>query len=90
MPDLKKRYLMLTAVILVVFAVGLVGFYMFSAPYGDGLESTMEKAGITEGEPLFNAPLGYGENYFASLIMGIVGFALTFLILAGIARLLRT
>ena len=65
-----------TAVILAVFAIGLVGFYIFSSMQGDGLERTMQDQGVSEGEPVYHAPLDYGGDYAASLIMGLVGFAM--------------
>ena len=77
------------AAILAIFAVGLVGFYMFSADYGDGLEATMEDAGVEESEPVYMGPLDYGDNYLSSLLMGIIGF---FIVLSAgylLARLLR-
>jgi hypothetical protein len=61
-------------VILAVFAVGLVFFFLFSAQYGDGLEKTMEEAGVAEGEPAYEAPLDYGGDYLSALGMGILGF----------------
>ena len=56
-----------------IFAVGLVFFFIFSAPYGDGLEKTMEKAGVEESEFAYHAPLDYGDSYPVSLVMGVVG-----------------
>ena len=64
----------LVIVILAVFAVGLVFFFLFSAEYGDGLEKTMEEAGVEEGEPAYEAPLDYGGDYLTAFAMGIAGF----------------
>lgn len=77
---MEKRYLKATAAILAVFAIGLVGFYIFSSMYGDGLERTMEDSGVSEGEPVYHAPLDYGGDYGTSLMMGLVGFALVILV----------
>jgi preprotein translocase subunit Sss1 len=77
---MEKRYLKAAAAILVVFAIGLVGFYVFSSMYGDGLEKTMEDSGVSEGEPVYHAPLDYGGDYATSLIMGLVGFAIVMLV----------
>jgi Sec-independent protein secretion pathway component TatC len=74
---IDRKYLKAIAGIFVLFAIGLVFFFIFSAPYGDGLEKTMEEAGIEEGEPVYQAPLNYGEDYVTALIAGIVGFGLT-------------
>jgi len=84
-----SRYRLPVLGILLVFSIGLVGFYAFSAPYGDGLEVTMEEAGVEEGEPLFTAPLEYGEDYIASLLMGVLGFALTAGIMYGLVWVMR-
>ncbi|MEM2899856.1 MAG: hypothetical protein QXT63_03620 [Thermoplasmata archaeon] len=63
--------------IVIVFAIGLVGFFMFSADKGDGLEKTMEDAGVSEGEPVYQAPLSYGEDYPTAFFAGIIGVMLT-------------
>ena len=72
----ERRYIKAAGAILAGFAVGLVFFFMFSGPYGDGLESTMERGGRNESEPVYHAPLDYGGNYPAALSMGAVGFFL--------------
>jgi hypothetical protein len=77
------------AAILIIFAVGLVGFYIFSAQYGDGLEVTMEDAGVEEAEPVHTSPLNYGDNYLATLTFGIIGFIVTLFAVYLLARLLR-
>jgi len=76
-------------IVLLLFALGLVGFYRFAAELGDGLEVTMEEAGIEEGEPVWNAPLEYGDSYTASLLWGVFGFALVLGLTVGYGRLLR-
>lgn len=84
----RKGFLVFGA-ILAVFVIGLVGFYIFSESYGDGLEVTMEAAGLEEAEPAYDGPLDYGENYAASLAMGIIGFIVTLLVVFILARLLK-
>jgi len=74
---MKKDILKISAGIIILFAVLLPLYYVFSAPYGDGLEKTMKSAGIEESEQVWKAPLGYGENYFTTLTFGLVGFFLT-------------
>jgi hypothetical protein len=81
---MESRYMKAIAVILIAFSIGLVGFYAFSAMYGDGLEKVMEENGIGEGEPVWTAPLNYGEAYLGSLFMGIVGFFIVLFIFLGI------
>lgn len=74
----RKRYANAALGIMVLFALGLVLFFMFSASMGDGLETVMDLAGVEEGEPLFGGLLGYGEDYLAALLAGVVGFAAVF------------
>lgn len=78
-----RRYLVAMAAILVAFSIGLVGFYLFSADKPDGLESVMEENGVEEGEPVWYAPLDYGDSYLGSWLMGIVGFALVLAVFLG-------
>ncbi len=71
---MEKRYIKAILGLFALFAIGLVGFFAFSAAFGDGLEVTMEEAGVEEGEPLWHAPFSYGEDYFGALLAGILGF----------------
>jgi uncharacterized membrane protein len=52
--------------------------------YGDGLEKVMEDNGIEEADQIWTAPLDYGEAYLGSLIMGIVGFFIVFVLFLGL------
>lgn len=74
----RTAYLKATAVVLVLFAIGLVGYFAFSAAFPDGLERVMEDNGVEEGEPFYIAPLNYGDDYWGALLAGVVGFAITF------------
>ena len=73
----KRKDLIIISGIIILFGIGLVGFFMFSAPYGDGLEKTMEEAEVKESEPVYQAPLDYGDNYALAFFMGCIGFAIT-------------
>ncbi len=75
---MERKHFIAAAAILFAFSIGLVGFYLFASELGDGLEVTMEKNGVEEGEPVYQAPFDYGDSYLASLIMGLIGFAATF------------
>ncbi|QLH74294.1 MAG: cobalt transporter [Methanomassiliicoccales archaeon] len=86
---MNKRYVKAVMAILVVFAIGLVGYYTFSAAYGDGLEKTMEDNGVSEGEPVWQAPLDYGEDYVASLLMGILGFVIVLAVVLAYLMLVK-
>ena len=72
--------------IVIAFALGLVMFFAFSAEFGDGLEMTLEEAGVEEADQVLSAPLSYGDNYIVSLIMGIVGAALVLGLTWGIGK----
>lgn len=74
---LDRRFLIWSAVIGVFLPLGLIGFYAFSADLGDGLEVTMEKGNVEEGEPVISSPLDYGENYLGTLLMGAIGTLVT-------------
>lgn len=85
----NKKNLLIIAGIIVLFAVGLVGYFEFSEPYGDGLEKTMEEGGIEESEPLYNAPLDYGDNYILAFSMGCLGLAVILFIIFFLGKLIR-
>ena len=74
----RGSYLKATVVVLVLFAIGLVGYFSLSAAFPDGLEKVMEENGLTEGEAVYTAPLSYGEDYLGALMAGLVGFTITF------------
>lgn len=74
----RSSYLKAAALVMVLFAIGLVGYFAFSAAFPDGLERVMEDNGIEEGEPFYTAPLSYGEDYWGALLAGLAGFAITF------------
>jgi len=86
---IEKKYLVAMAAIIIVFSVGLVAFFMFSDGKPDGLETIMEDNGVTEGEPVFHAPLDYGSGYFSTLLMGIIGFCLVLLVMIAYLILVR-
>jgi ABC-type Fe3+ transport system permease subunit len=77
---MKKSVLKISAGIIVLFAVLLPLYYVFSAQYGDGLEKTMEVVGIKESEQVWKAPFSYGEDYLTTLAFGLAGFFLTLFI----------
>jgi uncharacterized membrane protein len=87
--NLDKKLLMAIFGIIVIFAIGLVFFFLLAEPYGDGLEKTMENSEVEEEEPSYSAPLDYGDNYFAALIMGVVGFVIVLLCVLLYAKFMR-
>jgi len=74
--------------ILVVFALALPLYFVYASEGRDGLEQTMDNANVQEGSPVLTAPFSYGENYFAALFMGMVGFVVVALLCTGMMRLL--
>jgi cobalt/nickel transport protein len=87
---MERKYLKAIAALFVVFAIGLVGFYTFSAMYGDGLEKVMQDGGASEGDPAWTAPLDYGDGYGGSLMMGIIGFFVVMVVFVGLYLLVRS
>jgi cobalt/nickel transport protein len=75
---IEKRYWMAFLGLMVAFAVGLAGYFAFSSNYGDGLERTMQDNGVSEGEPIYTAPMSYGDSYGGAFLAGAVGFAIVF------------
>lgn len=73
--------------ILIVFALALPLYFLYSSEGKDGLEKTMEDADAPEGEPLLASPFSYGENYFAALFAGILGFLAVALVSLGVLKL---
>lgn len=73
--------------ILIVFALALPLYFLYSSEGKDGLEKTMENAGSSDREPLMSSPFSYGENYFSALFAGILGFLAVALVSIGILRL---
>lgn len=85
----NKKTILIIAGIIVIFGVGLVGYFIFSEPYGDGLEKTMEEGGVEESEPKYSAPLNYGDNYLLAFLMGCFGFSATLLSVYLLCRIMR-
>lgn len=69
-----SRIAQATAAIMVAFALALPLYFVYSSEGADGLEQTMEDAGVGEGEALLSSPFSYGETYFAALFAGMLGF----------------
>jgi hypothetical protein len=89
--NVDRRYIIASVGILLLFAVGLVGFFLVSDGVPDGLDKTLEEHGSgEESEPVWTAPLDYGSNYFSSLLMGIVGFFVTLLVVYGLVMLRKS
>ncbi len=85
---LQRRYQRAAVMTILLFAVGLVGFFIFSAGCGDGLEATMENAGAGESS-YFSAPLSYGNDYPHALLSGIIGFFIVLLSVNYYGKLMR-
>lgn len=78
------------AVILIVFALMIPLYIIYSSEGRDGLEQTMEEADTEDGSPLLSAPFSYGETYLQVLMAGIIGFLLVCLAALAILRVLKS
>jgi cobalamin biosynthesis protein CbiM len=78
-----RSYLKAAGAIILIFAVALVGFFIFSASLPDGLEQVLGSQGFTEGTPVFQSPFGYGSNYLEALLAGLLGFGLILAMVLG-------
>lgn len=85
---IRRRDIIAIAVILGIFAIGALGYMAFSADKPDGLEATMEEAEVEEQEPVFHAPLSYGDGYFEYVAMGVLGFACVMAVSLLLAKLM--
>ncbi|QDA30932.1 cobalt transporter [Thermococcus indicus] len=73
---------------LIIIAVVLAIVLPLASSNPDGLEATMEKVGLEE-NPVYQAPLDYGETWGQSVIMGLLGIGLTFVVGYGLAKLAK-
>lgn len=78
-----------TVAVLIVFALALPLYFLYSAEGEDGLEATMTDAEVEEGDAVLSSPFSYGEDYFTALFAGILGFLATALVSIGALRFLR-
>jgi cobalt/nickel transport system permease protein len=75
--------------ILIVFALALPLYFLYSSQGKDGLEKVMQHAGTAGGKPLISSPFEYGQNYFSALFAGILGFLVVALVATVIIKLVR-
>jgi cobalt/nickel transport system permease protein len=85
---LSSRIAHATVAILIVFALALPLYFAYSSEGADGLEKTMEDGGAEEGDALISSPFSYGEDYFAALFAGILGFLAVALVGLGIMKVI--
>ncbi|MEM3341646.1 MAG: hypothetical protein QW728_03035 [Thermoplasmata archaeon] len=83
------RIIIFLSIILAVFLIGLIGYYRYSADGEDGLEKTMSDNDVSEGEPVIKSPLDYGEKYFQSAVMGILGGSITGILVYAMLKILK-
>lgn len=76
-----------TVAILIVFAAAMPFYFLYASEGKDGLEQTMADSGIVDGGAILSTPFSYGQNYFAALFAGIVGFLTVSLSTLGILKL---
>jgi cobalt/nickel transport system permease protein len=75
--------------ILLVFALALPLYFLYSSEGEDGLERTMSDAEVEEQEQVLSAPFSYGDEYFAALFAGLLGFLVVALVALGLMKSLR-
>lgn len=73
--------------IMLLFALGLVFFFAFSADLGDGLERTMEEGDAGEESSGYEAPFGYGDDHGSAFVAGIIGFLVVLTVAIGYGKL---
>lgn len=82
----SSKLAMASLAILLVFALALPLYFLFSSEGADGLERTMSDAGVEEQEQILSAPFSYGEEYFTALFAGLLGFLAVALVALGLMR----
>lgn len=85
----RRDYVKAGAITIAVFAVALVGFFLWASAYPDGLEKVLEMAGFEEGTPVFKAPFSYGGDYLTMLLAGIIGFVAILLLIYVFLKMMR-
>lgn len=75
--------------ILIVFALMIPLYIVYSSEGRDGLEQTMIDSGSGESSPLLAAPFDYGESYLQILMAGILGFLVVCMSSLAIMKLLK-
>ena len=84
----NRKRILAVIVVLGIFIIGAVGYWIISAGMPDGLERTMENAGVGEQGSVYQAPLDYGGDYPMYILMGAVGFFAVLISALGIAKLM--
>jgi len=77
------------AAIAVVFAILLPLYYVFSYGENDSLERTIEQGNNAQGGSTYNAPFSYGGSYLESLVFGILGMVLVFVVFYALLLVMR-
>ncbi len=75
-----------SAAVLIVFALSLPLYFLYSSSGSDGLEQTMADAEVEESDQVLSAPFSYGDSYFAALFAGLLGFLAVALAALGILK----
>ncbi len=86
----RSRTFQAAIAVLTVFALALPFYFLYASEGADGLEQTMADAGTDEGEPLLSSPFSYGEDYFAALFAGLLGFTAVMLLALTVMAVTRS
>lgn len=84
----SSKVALASSAILLVFALALPLYFLYSSEGSDGLEQTMVDAEVEERDQILSAPFSYGESYFAALFAGLLGFLAVALVALGILKAL--
>jgi len=85
----SSKLAMASLAILLVFALALPLYFLYSSEGEDGLERTMADAGVDEQDQILSAPFSYGDEYFTALFAGLLGFLVVALLALGLMKSLR-
>jgi cobalt/nickel transport system permease protein len=83
----SSKVAMASVAILVVFALSLPFYFLYSSSGSDGLEQTMEDADVGERDQILSSPFSYGDGYFTALFAGLLGFLAVALAALGVLKL---
>lgn len=85
---ISSKLALASLAILLVFALSLPLYFLYSSEGEDGLERTMSDAGVEEQDQVLSAPFSYGDEYFAALFAGLLGFLVVALVALGLMKAL--
>ncbi len=86
---MNRRHVKATLSLVLLFALFLPLFYLFSFGKNDGLQQTLEDAGGPTPTSWWTAPFSYGANPIETFLVGLLGCVVVAGAILGVLRLLR-